>query len=263
MRASSSTPSAPSSIALTMPWNDFDRGDRLAELHVRDAGEELRLNVVLRVRLHLLEERESLFVLAVTILVATEQVVQLPVEIALIRVVELRDLLVVVLADALDDVGGLREVGRELREPEERLVEFEVVRLVGRSREKIPYAAWIELHAVERDREVVLRELLVSLVVAGLALADAIERERPPLPTSPRRRVASPSPRPRSSDRLAAAGPCPSAGWSRRSPACWSASGSRRARLLASGPASSASFRGAAPPNRGRSLRERATRTSC
>ena len=44
--------------------------------------------------------------------------------------------------------------------------------------EKMPYARLVELEAVERDREVVLRELLVALVVARLALVDAIESER-------------------------------------------------------------------------------------
>ena len=43
---------------------------------------------------------------------------------------------------------------------------------------KMPYARLVELEPVERDREVVLRELLVALVVAGLALVDAVERQR-------------------------------------------------------------------------------------
>ena len=159
------------------------RGHRLAELDVRDAREELRLDVVLRLGDRPCAKRlERLVVLAVAVLVPTEQVVELPVEIALLRVVETRDLLVVVLTDALDDVGRLGELRRELRQPEERLVELEVVRLVGDLGEDA-VARLVELEAVERDREVVLRDLLVALVVAGLALVDAVEARAPPRST--------------------------------------------------------------------------------
>src|SRR5207302_3199340 len=125
----------------------------------------------------LAEEAKRVVVLAVAVLVPTEQVVELPVQLALVRVVELVDRAVVVLADALDDVRRLRKVRRELREPEERLVELEVIRLVGDLGEDA-VCALIELEAVERDREVVLRELLVAFVVAGLALVDAVEGQR-------------------------------------------------------------------------------------
>src|SRR6185503_4544257 len=106
-----------------------DGRHRAAELHVRDADEELRLDVVLRLAVDLREETERLLVLAIAVLEATEQVIELPVEIALVRVVELGDLLVVVTTDALDDVGGLRKIGGELRQPEERFVELQVIRL--------------------------------------------------------------------------------------------------------------------------------------
>ena len=79
--------------------------------------------------------------------------------------------------DALDDVGGLGQVGRELREPQQGLVELEVVRLV-RDLGEDAVRGLVELEAVERDREVVLRELLVALVVPRLTLVDAVERER-------------------------------------------------------------------------------------
>ena len=61
-------------------------------------------------------------------------------------------------------------------EPEQRLVELEVVRLVGDLGEDA-VARLVELEAVERDREVILRDLLVALVVARLALVDAVEAE--------------------------------------------------------------------------------------
>jgi hypothetical protein len=155
----------------------LDRGHRLAELNVRDTAEELRADVVLRLARDLREEAERILVLTVAVLVPAEQVVELPVQVALVVVVELLDLRVVVLAHALDDVGRLGQVGRELREPEERLVELEVVRLVGDLGEDA-VRGLVELQAVERDREVVLRELLVALVVLGLALVDAVEPER-------------------------------------------------------------------------------------
>src|SRR3712207_9516332 len=63
------------------------------------------------------------------------------------------DLRVVVLTDALDDVRGLRKVSRELREPKQRLVELEVVRLV-RDLGEDAVRALVELETVERDREV-------------------------------------------------------------------------------------------------------------
>ena len=44
--------------------------------------------------------------------------------------------------------------------------------------QKMRVARLVELQAVERDREVVLRELLVAVVVARLAVDDAIERQR-------------------------------------------------------------------------------------
>src|SRR5262249_10238613 len=117
------------------PLEGLDRRDRLAELNVRDAAEELRLDVVLALAVDLLEEAAGPVVVAVPVLVPAEEVVELPVEVALLRVVEARDLLALVLADALDDVRGLGQLGRELREPEQRLVELEVVRLVGDLRE--------------------------------------------------------------------------------------------------------------------------------
>ena len=55
----------------------LDRGDRLAELHVRDAREELGLHVVLALLVDLLEEADGLLVVAVAVLVAAEQVVEL------------------------------------------------------------------------------------------------------------------------------------------------------------------------------------------
>ena len=61
---------------------DLHGGHALAQLHVRDAAEELRLDVVLAAAVDLLEERERLVVLAVAVLVAAEQVVELPVEVA-------------------------------------------------------------------------------------------------------------------------------------------------------------------------------------
>ncbi len=125
----------------------------------------------------LIEELDRLFVLPIAVLVPAEQVVELPVEVELLRVVEPRDRLACVLADALDDVGGLGELRGELREPEQRLVELEVVRLVGDLGED-GVARLVELEAVERDREVVLRDLPVARVVARLALVDAVERQR-------------------------------------------------------------------------------------
>jgi len=136
----------------------------------------LPLDVVLGLPVDLTEEPERVLVLTVPVLVATEKIVELPEQIALVGVVESRDLLVVVLADALDDVGGLGQVGRELRKPEERLVELEVVRLVGNLAE-VGVSGLVELEAVERNREMILGELLVAFVVARLAFVDAIECE--------------------------------------------------------------------------------------
>ncbi len=132
---SSSRPSTPSSIVLDDALERLDRRHRLAQLHVRDAAEELGLDVVLAVRVDLGEEVDGLLVVPVPVLVAAEQVVELPVEVALLGVAEARDLLGLVLADALDDVRRLRELRRELGQPEQRLVELEVVRLVGDLRE--------------------------------------------------------------------------------------------------------------------------------
>ena len=123
------------------------------------------------------EEAQRVVVLTIAVLVPTEQIVELPEELTLVRVVELADLLVVVLTDALDDVRGLRKVGRELREPKQCLVELQVTRLV-RDLGKDAVSRLIKLEPIERYREVVLRELLVALVIARLALVDAIERER-------------------------------------------------------------------------------------
>ena len=201
MRASSSTPSTPSSIAVTMRWKDCTAGTDLRSCTYEMPREELRLHVVLRLGDRpCAKRRMRLFVLAVAVLVAAEQVVELPVELALLRVVERAICVVVVLADALDDVGGLGQVRRELREPEQRLVELEVVRLVGDLGEDA-VARLVELEAVERDREVVLRELLVALVVARLALVDAVESRAPRRSSSRRRRGASPARLVRSSDR--------------------------------------------------------------
>src|SRR6185369_15608875 len=152
------------------------RGHRLLELDLRDAGEELRLHEVLRLAVDQTEEVDGLAVLAVSVLVSTEQVVELPVEIDLLRILETRDGVAGVLTDALDDVGRLGELRRELRQPEQRLVELEVVRLVGDLGED-PVARLEELEAVERDREVVLRDLAVTRIVARLTLVNAVEAE--------------------------------------------------------------------------------------
>ena len=80
-------------------------------------GEKLRLHVVRALGVDLLEEPDRVLVVAVTILVTAEHVVELPEELFLLGVVEASHLFVAVLADALDDVRGLRELSRELREP--------------------------------------------------------------------------------------------------------------------------------------------------
>lgn len=151
-------------------------GDGFLQLHVADAVEELRLDVKLRLLVDLLEELDGLFVLAVAVLVPTQQVVELPEEVALVVVVEAPDLLLRVLADALDDVGGLGELGRQLGQPEQGLVELEVVGLVGDLAED-RVGVLEELQAVERDGQVVLGNLLVARVIARLAAVDAVERQ--------------------------------------------------------------------------------------
>ena len=115
--------------------------------------------------------------MAIAVFVSPEEIIELPVQIPLIGIVKPGNLLVVVLADPLDDVRRLRKIGGELGQPEERFVELQVVRLVGDLAEDA-VRRLVELEAVERDREVILRELLVPLVVARLALVDAVERER-------------------------------------------------------------------------------------
>ena len=99
------------------------------------------LDVVLRLAATTFEQAERVVVLAVAVLVPAEEVVELPVEVALVRCRTLSISSLYFCRRALDDVGGLREVGRELREPEQRLVELGWFGL-SRSREKMPYAAW-------------------------------------------------------------------------------------------------------------------------
>ncbi len=121
MRASSST----AYVALLDRSEDalerLHGGLALAQLNVRDAREELRLDVVLALAVDLFEESQSLRVLPVPILVPAEQIVQLPVELPLFLVIEASNLTLVVLANALDDVSGLGKVGRELGQPQQRL----------------------------------------------------------------------------------------------------------------------------------------------
>ena len=219
MRASSSTPSTPSSMRRDDALERLHGRHRLAQLHVARCRRRTALaRSTCACESTLLEEADGLFVLAVAVLVAAEHVVELPVEVALLRVVEARDLLVGVLADALDDVGRLGQLRGELGQPEQRLVELQVVRLVGDLGED-GVARLVELQAVERDREVVLRDLLVAVVVARFALEDAIEC-RAPLRSSARcRRGAWPGRPPPSSDRLEP-GPPPPASSSSMSRGC-------------------------------------------
>jgi hypothetical protein len=155
----------------------LDRRRRLPQLHVADAAEELRRQVVARAPVDPLEQGDALFVGAVLVLVAPEQVVEVPVQLALVGVVEARDLLRRVLADALDDVGRLGQLRRQRRQPEQRLVEAQVVRL-QRDLGEDAVRGLVELQIKERDGEVVLRDLLVALVVVGLAPVDPVERDR-------------------------------------------------------------------------------------
>jgi hypothetical protein len=109
----------------------LDRRLALPHLDVRDASEKLRLDVVLATSIDFVEKAEGLRELAVSVLVPTEQVVQLPEELFLLLIVELADVSLVILAHPLDDVSGLGQVGRQLREPEEGLVILQVIRPIG------------------------------------------------------------------------------------------------------------------------------------
>src|SRR5690606_22861365 len=108
----------------------LDGGHRLPHSDVADAGEELRPDVLRALAIDLLEEPDRLLVVALLVLVAPQHVVELPVELPLLLVVGAREVLVAVLTDAGDDVRRLGEVGGELGQPEQGLVEPQVVRVV-------------------------------------------------------------------------------------------------------------------------------------
>jgi hypothetical protein len=100
-----------------------------------------------------------------------------PVELLLLRVVEALDLIGAVVADVLNDVGRLGQLRGELGQPQQRLLELEVVGL-GRDLLEDVVARLIELQPVQANRQMVLGDLLVALVVAGLAVDHALEQQR-------------------------------------------------------------------------------------
>jgi len=113
--------------------------------------------------------------LTIAVLIAAQHVVELPVKVALLLVVEAAHLVVAVLTDALDDVRRLRQLGCQLREPEQRLLELQVIRVVGDDAED-RVACLVKLQPVKRDGEEVLGQLLVARVVASLAAHHALQR---------------------------------------------------------------------------------------
>ena len=68
-------------------------GDRLAQLNVTNPHKELRFHEVRAVAPDAFEQSNRLFELALGVLVTTEHVVELPEQLALLRVVEALDLL--------------------------------------------------------------------------------------------------------------------------------------------------------------------------
>jgi hypothetical protein len=132
------------------PLEATNGGNRLSTLDEAYAREELGRDEVVAASVHLLEQTDCLFVLAIAVLVPPQHIVELPVQVALLRVVEPRDLGIRVLADALDDIGGLGELGCQLRQPQQGFPKLEVVLVVGNHAEDC-VAGLVELEAIKGD----------------------------------------------------------------------------------------------------------------
>ena len=147
-----------------------------AQLRRADTEEELGPDVISTIAGDLVEQANRIGILPIDVLVASEEVIELRVERVLFLVVEALDLLVVVLSHAADDVGRLGQVGRQLGQPQERVVELQVAGAVGDLAEDA-VGSLVQLQPVERDGQVVLGELLVALVVVGLPLPHFVQIE--------------------------------------------------------------------------------------